>query len=73
MAVKNIPKTETVWEHLINFNGREYIVTSNKNRDKYFLYDITEKSNYVKIGHAATPVDLLDKYLDFDFMEDNDE
>ena len=55
------PKTEVAWVRYYNNNkDLKYVITSNKTREYYFLYEIAEKQ--IKLGKGKTPKDLELKY-----------
>ena len=55
------PKTEVAWVRYYDGKGQlRYIITSNKTRDSYFLYDVAEMQT--KLGKGKTPRDLESKY-----------
>ena len=53
----SIPKGETLWETYLQSGKPQYIVTSNKNRDTYFAYQLIE-NKLKKLGKARSPSDL---------------
>jgi len=57
-----IPKSETQWVHITTKSGEEYIITSKKNRETYFLYRIDgEKATL--LGRNMNPLKLEEKYI----------
>lgn len=54
-----IPESQTIWETVWDKNGNlQYIVTSNRERTKYYKYVIDEKNNPKRISTANTPKEL---------------
>ena len=60
--VKGIPKAEIIWE-TYHATKATYYVTSKIDRTQYFLYKLID-NKAEKIGRAANPVVLKEKYLD---------
>ena len=55
-----IGKNEQTWVRWLNSDGSlRYIITSNKDRSLYYLYD----ANLQKIGKANNPAELEKKYI----------
>ena len=55
------PKNEMAWVRYCSDKGDlMYVITSNKTRDSYYLYDVTEKQT--RLGKGKTPRDLESKY-----------
>jgi len=49
-------KDEIVWVRGCNSDGTlRYVITSNKTRDRYFLYDL-ERGKWEKIAKARSPI-----------------
>lgn len=66
MAINKIPKSETGYNKWITTAKKgEYVVTHNKEKGKYTLWKILNKSTkneqYDKISTADTPLKLYDK------------
>lgn len=52
----NPPKDEIVWVRGCNSDGTlRYVITSNKTRDRYFLYGL-ERGKWEKIAKARSPI-----------------
>lgn len=53
-----IPKGEILWETYMQHGKKQYIVTSDKNRDTYFAYEVCDNGSLKKLGKARTPTEL---------------
>lgn len=63
-----IDRGEVIWERIyVVSNGEErcrFLITSDKRRETYFLYEVAEDGITAKKTHKArTPVQIWDKYL----------
>ena len=62
-----IDRGEVIWERIyVVSNGEEhcrFLITSDKKRDTYFLYEVAEDGTAKKIHKARTPVQIWNKYL----------
>lgn len=50
---------ETLWVTIMNYDGNKFFVTSDKNRDNYFIYN----SEYKKLGKNKDPLELERKFV----------
>lgn len=57
-----IPKDEILWETYTNGEDT-YKITSNKQRDVYFMYK-EENNTFKKLGKASSPPELYKKFVD---------
>ncbi len=56
------PAGETVWVRCLNKKGETIsIITSKKERDWYYLYDL-DGGGFVKRGKSKDPPELVEKY-----------
>jgi len=77
MIKKSISKNEIIWVKYITHNSDsdlnsdiiKYIITSDKNRTVYFLYEYSIKDNkYIKTNHQSNdPTKLEQKYIQLNF------
>lgn len=62
-----IDRGEVIWERIYVRNNDEerchFLITSDKKRDTYFLYEVAEDGMTKKIHKARTPVQIWNKYL----------
>lgn len=63
-----IDRGEIIWERIyVGNNGEErcrFLITSDKRRETYFLYEVAEDGvSSKKIHKARTPVQIWDRYL----------
>jgi len=68
MENPKIDRGEVIWERIYVRNNDEerfrFIITSDKKRDTYFLYEVAEDGvTAKKIHKARTPVQIWNKYL----------
>ena len=57
-----IPSSETAWVEYYNLKKElRFIVTSNKNRDFYYLYEC-KPEGITKLGKSKSPLDLEEKF-----------
>lgn len=56
---KALPVNEFLWVTILNSNGDKFYITSNKNRDNYYIYN----SEYKKLGKNSNPLELERKYI----------
>jgi len=61
MAIKGIPKNETVWVTQKTLTGNTYYITAKQQRDMYFIYK-NEDGTAVKCGKGKNPTVLIEKY-----------
>lgn len=60
-----IDRGEVIWERIYDRKGRcRFLVTSDKRRETYFLYEVAADGITAKKTHKArTPAHIWDKYL----------
>lgn len=67
MENPKIDRGEVIWERIYVRNNDEerfrFLITSDKKRDTYFLYEVAEDGTTKKIHKARTPVQIWNKYL----------
>ena len=67
MENPKIDRGEVIWERIYVRNNDEerfrFLITSDKKRDAYFLYEVAEDGTTKKIHKARTPVQIWNKYL----------
>lgn len=57
------PKDEIIWvSYLDNKGNIEYIITSKKVRDFYFLYQVEDKK-LNKLGKSKNPIELETRFM----------
>lgn len=56
---KTLPANEFLWITILNSNGDKFYITSDKNRDNYYIYN----SEYKKLGKNSNPLELERKYV----------
>ena len=63
--LKGIVKSEKVWVTYIIDNKSKYIITSDRDRRVYYLYEYNEEENkYIKSNHQSeNPLKLEEKYI----------
>ena len=63
--LKGIIKSEKVWVTYIIDNKSKYIITSDRDRRVYYLYEYNEEENkYIKSNHQSeNPLKLEEKYI----------
>lgn len=68
---KGIVKSEILWVQYIINNFPLYIMTSDRNRNIYYLYKYSEKDNkYIKTNHQSQdPIKLEEKYVKYNSSE----
>ncbi len=54
-TIQNIQKKEISWER-IYLSGKTYLVTSNPQRETYFLYEVLENEKLILLNKGKTPV-----------------
>ena len=59
-SVQGIPKSETIWETIVNNKGKIFFITSKERREEYFLY-AKQNGKIQKIAKAKTPIRLYEK------------
>lgn len=59
-SVQGIPKSEIIWETIVNNNGKIFFITSKERREEYFLY-AEQNGKIQKIAKAKTPIRLYEK------------
>lgn len=60
----DIGKDEMIWERIYGTDEKlHYLITSDKQRDVYFLYSVDKDKSVSKVGKAKTPPELWKKYL----------
>lgn len=57
--INDLPKTEILWITILNANGDKFYITSDRNRNNYFIYD----SEYRKLGKNNNPLELERKFV----------
>lgn len=57
------PGREVLWEVLESGKGGGFIVTSNENRTKYYLYRCKDGALSKRLATAKTPIELQAKVL----------
>lgn len=71
MAIK-IPKSQKIWLKIKTTLGdkkEKYVITSNDDRTKYFIYELT-KEGYIKLGQSDNPLKLEDKYVKYNEVKE---
>ena len=58
----SISKSETLWLQYSVDSKLKYIITSNQNRDTYYLYEVID-GRAVKTKYKAETPDLLNKWI----------
>ena len=57
------PKNEQMWWLYRNKSGTPiFLMTSKKNRDYYYLYEVLPGDELKKLGRAKTPPELEEKF-----------
>ena len=59
-SVQGIPKSEIIWETIVNNKGKIFFITSKERREEYFLY-AEQNGKIQKITKAKTPIRLYEK------------
>lgn len=59
-SVQGIPKSEIIWETIVNNKGKIFFITSKERREEYFLY-AEQNGKIQKIAKAKTPIRLYEK------------
>ena len=59
-SVQGIPKSEIIWETIVNNKGKIFFITSKERREEYFLY-VEQNGKIQKIAKAKTPIRLYEK------------
>lgn len=54
-TIQNIQKKEISWGR-IYLSGKTYLVTSNPQRETYFLYEVLENEKLILLNKGKTPV-----------------
>lgn len=62
------PKNEIIWEGIYYQTGElRYIVTSNRDRSRYYLYELKD-GKFVRLGGGPSPKKLKDKFIDWNAL-----
>lgn len=62
MIDKKIIKNEHVWVTQITSTNKTYLITSNQQRDTYYLYEVVD-GKPIKTKYKASDPTGLDKYI----------
>lgn len=61
-AIKKLRPGEITWER-IHMDSKTYLVTSDSQRTNYFLYEIQEDGQLIRLNQGATPVQARESIL----------
>ena len=61
--MNKLPSNETLWLTRISDSGKTLLITSNKDRSTYFIYEQTD-SGLEKLGKGLNPLELERKFVE---------